>query len=76
VELLEMMLTDHADVDVASVVRETLGGIAPRSAAKALLRLPRFLDLMQAAGVDPTDELCSALVAELRAVCALDTVIA
>jgi hypothetical protein len=61
------------DVDVAEVVRTTLADVPPRSAALALLRLPRYLSLIRDAGLEPTDELCSALVAELRAVCARDT---
>jgi hypothetical protein len=61
---------------VAEVVRETLADVTPRSASRALLRLPRYLDLIRAAGLEPTDELCSALVAELRAICTRDVAIA
>lgn len=61
------------DVDVAEVVQETLADVSPRSASLALLRMPRYLDLIRAAGLEPTDDLCTALVAELRAVCARDT---
>jgi hypothetical protein len=75
VELLALMLGPDGgeDVDVADVVQETLANVPPRSAALALLRLPRYLSLIRAAGVEPTDELCAALVAELRAICARDT---
>jgi hypothetical protein len=72
VELLEMVLEPDGaeDVDVAAVVQETLASVSPRSASLALLRLPRYLDLIRAAGLEPTDDLCAALVDGLRAVCA------
>ena len=60
-------------VDVAAIVKETLADVTPRSAALALLRFGDYLELIQKAGVDPTDELCTALFDELRAVCARDT---
>jgi hypothetical protein len=74
VELLALMLGPDAeeDVDLAEVVQTSLVDVPPRSAALALLRLPRYLSLIRAAGLEPTDELCTALVAELRAVCARD----
>src|SRR5262249_51771870 len=70
--LVPMMWVDDGteDVDVASVVRETLAEFSPRSAALALLRLPRLLDLIRSAGLEPTDEISRALVAELRGLCA------
>ena len=61
------------DIDVASIVRETLADVTPRSAALALLRFGDYLELIQKAGVEPTDDLCTALFDELRAVCARDT---
>ena len=70
------LVLDPADmegVDVASIVRETLADVTPRSAALALLRFGDYLELIQKAGVEPTDELCTALFDELRAVCARDT---
>jgi hypothetical protein len=63
---------DMEDVDVASIVRETLADVTPRSAALALLRFGDYLELIQKAGVEPTDDLCTALFDELRAVCARD----
>ena len=59
-------------LDVASIVRETLADVSPRSAALALLRFGDYLELIQKAGVEPTDDLCTALFDELRAVCARD----
>ena len=61
------------DIDVASIVRETLADVTPRSAALALLRFGDYLELIQTAGVEPTDALCTALFDELRAICARDT---
>jgi hypothetical protein len=61
------------DVDVTSIVRETLADVSPRSAALALLRFGDYLELIQKAGVEPTDDLCTALFDELRAVCTRDT---
>jgi hypothetical protein len=69
------MLIDPAEaeeVDVRSIVRETLADLTPRSAALALLRFGDYLELIQKAGVEPTDDLCTALFDELRAVCARD----
>jgi hypothetical protein len=59
--------------DVRAIVEETLADVTPRSAALALLRFGDYLELIQKAGIEPTDELCTALFDELRAVCARDT---
>ena len=64
---------DAEDLDVRSIVKETLADVSPRSAALALLRFGDYLELIQKAGVDPTDDLCTALFDELRSVCARDT---
>ena len=63
---------DTAEVDVAAIVKETLADVTPRSAALALLRFGDYLELIQKAGVEPTDDLCTALFDELRAVCTRD----
>jgi hypothetical protein len=70
---LVMNPAEVEDVDVQSIVKETLADVSPRSAALALLRFGDYLELIQKAGVEPTDDLCSALFEELRAVCARDT---
>ncbi|HEY3111083.1 MAG TPA: hypothetical protein VGL23_20155 [Chloroflexota bacterium] len=70
------LVLDPADmegVDIASIVRETLADVTPRSAALALLRFGDYLELIQKAGVEPTDDLCAALFDELRAICSRDT---
>ena len=70
------MLIDPAEaeeVDVRSIVRETLADLTARSAALALLRFGDYIELIQKAGVDPTDDLCTALLDELRAVCARES---
>ena len=70
------MLIDPAEaeeVDVRSIVRETLADLTARSAALALLRFGDYIELIQRAGVDPTDDLCTALLDELRAVCARES---
>ena len=64
---------DAEDLDVRSIVKETLADVSPRSAALALLRFADYLELIQKAGVDPTDDLCTALFDELRALCARDS---
>ena len=71
---LDLVLSpaDMEDVDVQSIVKETLADVSPRSAALALLRFGDYLELIQKAGVEPTDDLCTALFDELRAVCARD----
>jgi hypothetical protein len=71
---LDLVLSpaDMEDVDVQSIVKETLADVSPRSAALALLRFGDYLELIQKAGVDTTDDLCTALFDELRAVCARD----
>ena len=58
--------------DVSAIVHETLADVSPRAAALALLRFGDYLELIQRAGVEPTDDLCTALFDELRAVCARD----
>jgi hypothetical protein len=60
------------DLDITSIVRETLADVSPRSAALALLRFPDYVELIQKCGVDTTDDLCTALFDELRAVCTRD----
>ena len=72
---LDLLLnpTEAEAVDVGAIVRETLADVSPRSAALALLRFGDYLELIQKAGVEPTDDLCTALFDELRAVCARDT---
>ena len=60
------------EADVSAIVRETLADVSPRAAALALLRFGDYLELIQKAGVEPTDDLCTALFDELRAVCARD----
>ena len=60
------------EADVSAIVRETLADVSPRAAALALLRFGDYLELIQRAGVEPTDDLCTALFDELRAVCARD----
>jgi hypothetical protein len=59
-------------IDVKTIVQETLADVTPRSAALALLRFGDYLELIQKAGVEPTDDLCTALFDELRAVCTRD----
>jgi len=60
------------EIDVKSIVKETLADVTPRSATLALLRFGDYLELIQKAGVEPTDDLCTALFDELRAVCTRD----
>ena len=71
---LDLLLSpaETEDVDVTSIVRDTLADVTPRSAALALLRFGDYLELIQKAGVEPTDDLCTALFDELRAVCTRD----
>ena len=71
---LVMNPAEAAEVDVEAIVKETLADVTPRSAALALLRFSDYVGLIQGAGVEPTDELCTALFEELRAVCTRDTV--
>jgi hypothetical protein len=66
------LLVTTADLDTQEIVRETLADVTPRAAALALLRFADYLDLIQRAGVETSDELCSALFDELRAVCNRD----
>jgi hypothetical protein len=66
------LLITPADLDTQELVRETLADVTPRAAALALLRFADYLELIQRAGVETTDELCSALFNELRAVCTRD----
>jgi hypothetical protein len=67
------LLITTADLDTQEIVRETLADVTPRAAALALLRFADYIDLIQSAGVEATDELCSALFEELRAVCQRDS---
>jgi hypothetical protein len=67
----EMMLAP-VESDVQEIVKETLADVTPRAAALALMRFPDYLELIQKAGVDTTEELCTALFDELRAVCLRD----
>jgi len=67
------LLITTADLDTQEIVRETLADVTPRAAALALLRFADYLDLIQSAGLETTDELCSALFEELRAVCQRDS---
>ncbi|TAK25427.1 MAG: hypothetical protein EPO26_03410 [Chloroflexota bacterium] len=62
--------------DVQSIVRDTLTDVTPRAAALALLRFGDYLQLIQRAGVETTEELCDALFAELRSVCAREAAVA
>lgn len=66
------MLVTPLESEVTDIVRETLIGVSPRAATLALLRFPEYLDLIQKSGVETTDALCTALFAELRAICAAD----
>jgi hypothetical protein len=61
-------------VQLDAIVRDTLTDVTPRSAALALLRFADYLELIQQAGVEPTDQLCTVLFEELRAICTRDTV--
>jgi hypothetical protein len=71
---LDLVLSpaDAEELDVASIVKETLADVSPRSAALALLRFGDYLELIQKAGVDTTDDLSTALFDELRAICTRD----
>ena len=69
----EMVLAP-ASTEVLEIVKETLADVTPRAAALALMRFPDYLELIQKAGVDTTEELCAALFDELRAVCKRDSV--
>lgn len=67
--------TEAEGVDVTAIVQETLAGVTPRSAALALLRFSDYLELIEKAGIQPTDDVCTALFAELRAVCTRETAV-
>ena len=67
----EMILAPAA-IEVQEIVKETLADVTPRAAALALMRFPDYLELIQKAGVETTEELCTALFDELRAVCKRD----
>jgi hypothetical protein len=75
-QFMDMVLNpaETKEVDVDAIVAETLADVTPRSASLALLRFADYVELIAGAGVEPTDELCTALFNELRAVCARDTV--
>ena len=66
------LLVTTVDLDTQEIVRETLADVTPRAAALALLRFADYLELIQSAGVETTDDLCAALYEELRAVCLRD----
>jgi len=66
------MILAPAPGEVLEIVRETLTDVTPRAAALALMRFADYLDLIQKAGVETTEELCSALFDELRAICRRD----
>ena len=68
------MILAPSTTEVQEIVKETLADVTPRSAALALLRFGDYLELIQNAGVEPTDELCTALFDELRAVCKRDAI--
>ena len=69
----EMMLAP-ASTEVLEIVKETLADVTPRAAALALMRFPDYLELIQKAGVETTEELCTALFDELKAVCRRDAI--
>ena len=69
----DMMLAPTS-TEVHEIVKETLADVTPRAAALALMRFPDYLELIQKAGVETTEELCSALFDELRAVCHRDSI--
>ncbi len=66
------MILAPAPSEVLEIVRETLTDVTPRAAALALMRFSDYLDLIQKAGVETTEELCAALFDELRAICRRD----
>ncbi len=74
-QFLDLVINQNSTeaVDVDAIVRETLADVTPRAATLALMRFADYVDLIQQAGVEPTDELCTALFEELRAICARDT---
>jgi hypothetical protein len=66
------MILAPSSTEVQEIVKETLADVTPRAAALALMRFPDYLELIQKAGVETTEELCTALFDELRAVCKRD----
>ena len=66
------MILAPSSIEVQEIVKETLADVTPRAAALALMRFPDYLELIQKAGVETTEELCTALFDELRAVCKRD----
>jgi hypothetical protein len=67
------MILAPSTTEVEEIVKETLADVTPRAAALALMRFPDYLELIQKAGVETTEELCTALFDELRAVCKRDS---
>jgi hypothetical protein len=59
-------------LEVEEIVRETLVDVTPRAATLALLRFTDYLQLIEQAGVTPSEELAAALFEELRAICVRD----
>jgi multisubunit Na+/H+ antiporter MnhG subunit len=66
------MILAPASTEVLDIVKETLADVTPRAAALALMRFPDYLELIQKAGVETTEDLCTALFDELRAICQRD----
>jgi hypothetical protein len=66
------MIVAPTSTEIEEIVKETLTDVTPRAAALALMRFADYLELIQKAGVETTEELCSALFDELRAVCKRD----
>jgi hypothetical protein len=66
------MILAPASIEVEEIVKETLADVTPRAASLALMRFPDYLELIQKAGVETTEELCTALFEELRAICKRD----
>ncbi|MBM4417385.1 MAG: hypothetical protein FJ033_03585 [Chloroflexi bacterium] len=58
--------------DTRTIIQETLAEVTPRAAALALLRFGDYLELIQRSGVEMTEDLCSTLFQELRAICLRD----
>jgi hypothetical protein len=68
------MILAPSTTEVEEIVKETLADVTPRAAALALMRFPDYVELIQKAGVETTEELCTALFDELRAICKRDAI--